>query len=111
MSDNRPRRQSVWPSAPATLALGPLRVACAALALPLLLSACQPEADASPPRPRPVRTITVERSAAGVPVTLTGRVEAEDEVKLGFRIAGRALENNRKLGDRVAAGQVVARLE
>jgi len=111
MTHDRPRRQSVWPSAcPATFALAPLRVAFA-LALPLLLSACQPEADASPPRPRPVRTITVERSAAGMPVTLTGRIEAEDEVRLGFRIAGRVLENNNKLGDRVAAGQVVARLE
>jgi membrane fusion protein, multidrug efflux system len=58
-----------------------------------------------------VRTITVERNAAGVPVTLTGRIEAEDEVKLGFRIAGRVLENNNKQGDRVKAGQVVARLE
>jgi multidrug efflux pump subunit AcrA (membrane-fusion protein) len=58
-----------------------------------------------------VRTITVERSAAGMPVTLTGRIEAEDEVRLGFRIAGRVLENNNKLGDRVEAGQIVARLE
>ena len=82
MTHNRPRRQNVWPSAcPAIVALAPLQVACAALALPLLLSACQPEVDTSPPRPRPVRTITVERSAAGVPVTLTGRIEAEEDRK------------------------------
>ena len=30
---------------------------------------------------------------------------------LGFRISGRVLENDRKLGDRIEAGQVVARLE
>jgi RND family efflux transporter MFP subunit len=44
-------------------------------------------------------------------VTLTGRIEAEDEVTLGFRIAGRVLENSRKLGDQITPGQVVARLE
>jgi RND family efflux transporter MFP subunit len=44
-------------------------------------------------------------------VVLTGRIEAEDEVTLGFRIAGRVLENQSKLGDQVKPGQVVARLE
>ena len=46
-----------------------------------------------------------------MPVTLTGRIEAEDEVALAFRISGRVLENDLKLGDRVQPGQVVARLE
>jgi RND family efflux transporter MFP subunit len=46
-----------------------------------------------------------------VPVTLTGRIEAEDEVALAFRISGRLLENDRMLGDRLEPGQVVARLE
>jgi RND family efflux transporter MFP subunit len=58
-----------------------------------------------------VRTVTVERREAGTPITLTGRLEAEDEVALGFRIAGRVLENGGKLGDRVMPGQVLARLE
>jgi membrane fusion protein, multidrug efflux system len=43
--------------------------------------------------------------------SLTGRIEAEDEVALAFRISGRVMENDRKLGDRIEAGQVVARLE
>jgi RND family efflux transporter MFP subunit len=42
---------------------------------------------------------------------LTGRIEAKDEVALGFRISGRLLENKAKLGDRVKPGQVIARLE
>jgi membrane fusion protein, multidrug efflux system len=88
-----------------------LRDALAILLLPTMLMACQPEADISAPEPRPVRTVTVEKREAGVPITLTGRIEAEDEVTLGFRIAGRILENNNKLGDRVEPGQVVARLE
>jgi membrane fusion protein, multidrug efflux system len=79
--------------------------------LPLLFVGCQPEAETAAPEARPVRTVTVERREAGVPITLTGRIEAEDEVTLAFRIAGRVLENDRKLGDRVQPGQVVARLE
>ena len=87
------------------------RTALAVLLLPTMLAACQPETDVAAPEPRPVRTVTVEKREAGVPITLTGRIEAEDEVTLGFRIAGRILENNNKLGDRVEPGQVVARLE
>jgi RND family efflux transporter MFP subunit len=83
----------------------------AALLLPTMLVACQPEADVGAREPRPVRTVTVEKRAAGAPITLTGHIEAEDEVTLGFRIAGRVLENDNKLGDRVEPGQVVARLE
>ncbi len=76
-----------------------------------LLGACQPEAEAVPPEPRPVRTVAVERSEAVVEKTLAGRIEAHDEVGLGFRIAGRIKENDLKLGDRVEPGQVLARLE
>jgi len=77
----------------------------------LFAGACQPEADNAVPKARPVRGIAVERREAAVPVTLTGRIEAEDEAALGFRIAGRIIENNLKLGDRVEAGQLLARLE
>ena len=83
----------------------------AALALSAIVSGCSPETDVAAPQPRPVRTATVEQRAAGTPVTLTGRIEAEDEVALAFRISGRVLENDRRLGDRLEAGQLVARLE
>jgi membrane fusion protein, multidrug efflux system len=89
----------------------PPLIALAALALPAMLAACQPEVEKAEPEVRPVRTVTVERREAGVPVTLTGRIEAEDEVTLAFRISGRIVESNGKLGDRLQAGQVVARLE
>jgi RND family efflux transporter MFP subunit len=46
-----------------------------------------------------------------MPLTFTGRIEAEDEVSVAFRIAGRLLANDTKIGDRVEAGQVLARLE
>jgi membrane fusion protein, multidrug efflux system len=76
-----------------------------------LLVACQRETETAAPQARPVRTVTVEKREAGTPLTFTGRIEAEDEVSLSFRIAGRLLENNGKLGDRVQPGQIVARLE
>lgn len=60
---------------------------------------------------RPVRTMTVDKRDGGAPVVLTGRIEAENEAALAFRISGRVIENNMKLGDRVRPGQVVARLE
>ena len=82
-----------------------------ALTLPAGLAACQPQSDTSAPEIRPVRTITIAKREAGIPITLTGRVEAEDEVALAFRISGRLLENSARLGDRLEAGQLVARLE
>ena len=83
----------------------------AALVALVVVSGCSKESQTAAPQPRPVRTVTVEQRAAGATVTLTGRIEAEDEVALAFRISGRVLENDRKLGDRIEAGQVVARLE
>ena len=83
----------------------------AALVLAAVISGCSPQTDTTAPQPRPVRTATVEQREAGAPITLTGRIEAEDEVALAFRISGRVLESDRKLGDRLEPGQVVARLE
>jgi RND family efflux transporter MFP subunit len=81
------------------------------LVTPLILSACQKHEEAAAPEARPVRTVTVEKSEAGTPISMTGRIEAKDEVNLAFRIAGRLQENNLRQGDRVDADQVVARLE
>ena len=81
------------------------------LIVPALLAACQRETETAAPVARPVRTTIVEKSKAGTPLTFTGRIEAEDEVSLSFRIGGRLLENSGRLGDRIERGQVVARLE
>src|SRR5262245_17939805 len=85
--------------------------ALAAAALVASLAACGEAEKAEAPQIRPVRTVTVEKHEAGTPVTLTGRIEAEDEVALSFRISGRILESNLKVGDRLQPGQLVARLE
>lgn len=76
-----------------------------------LVIACQQETDKTASAPRPVRGVTIEPRESTVPVTLTGRIEAEDEVAFGFRIAGRIAGNDLKLGDRVEPGQVLARLD
>src|SRR5215475_10903136 len=83
----------------------------AALATATLLAACEQQMPAAKPDVRPVRALTVEKRAAGEPVILTGRIEAEDEVNLAFRISGRVLKRELNTGDQVKAGQVVARLE
>lgn len=75
------------------------------------LGGCGQEAKTEPPQARPVRTVTIEKREAGVPITLTGRIEAEDEVAFSFRISGRLLQSDLKIGDRLQPGQLVARLE
>jgi membrane fusion protein, multidrug efflux system len=82
----------------------------AMLAVAMLLAGCQEPAP-PPPEARPVRTVTVERRAGGEPVSLTGQIRAQDEVSLAFRIDGRMLERRVNIGDRVRAGQLVARLD
>lgn len=72
---------------------------------------CGQEAEDSPVEARPVRTMTVTKQEAGIPIVLTGRIEAQDQAALGFRISGRMIERPVNVGDRVAAGQVIGRLE
>lgn len=83
----------------------------ALLALVPLLAACEREAEAPPPAPRLVRSIEIEKRQVAETMTLTGRIEAEDEAPLAFRIGGRVLENNGTLGQRLTGGDLVARLE
>jgi len=87
------------------------KIALIVFVLPTMLATCGSEIETVAPAPRAVRTVTAERHEAGIPLLLTGRIEAEDEVALGFRISGRLIENTMKLGDRVEAGQIIARLE
>jgi len=85
--------------------------ALAACAMLALLAACRPAEEPAPEAPRPVRTVAIEKLAGGETVTLTGRIEAQEEVSLAFRVGGRMIERSVNVGDRVEAGQRVARLE
>jgi len=90
--------------------LGVRGIAALVMVLPLL-AACKQEAEAPPAPPRQVRTTVIAEIEGATTVNLTGRIEAEDEVPLAFRIGGRLLENGGKLGERLQAGDLVARLE
>ena len=77
----------------------------------MLLAACSAEEEAAAPEIRPVRVVSVQELSGGETISLTGTVQAENEVNLAFRIGGRLVERLVSVGDRVAPGQVVARLD
>ena len=80
-------------------------------AVALALASCKPDTKAQAPEVRPVRTVTATRGEASEAVVLTGHVQAEDEPALAFRIAGRVIERPVNVGERVKAGQVLAKLD
>ncbi len=75
------------------------------------LSACE---EAPPPPsepPRPVRVATAEPRSGGQVIALAGTIQAQSEALLAFRIQGRMTDRLVNVGDRVQAGQVLARLD
>jgi RND family efflux transporter MFP subunit len=82
----------------------------AALLGGLLVGACEEETVQSSP-PRPVRTAIVELTADVDQLSLTGVIQSRDQVDLAFRIGGILVERKVSLGDRVAVGETVARLQ
>ncbi|VTZ26438.1 RND family efflux transporter, MFP subunit [Methylocella tundrae] len=80
-------------------------------AFALLLAGCKQEREAKAPEPRPVRTVTVEKSEVGETVVLTGQILAENEASLAFRIGGRIIERLAGVGDHVEPDQVLAKLD
>jgi membrane fusion protein, multidrug efflux system len=63
-------------------------------AIALLLVGCKQETKTEAPQPRPVRTVTAEKSEIGQSVVLTGQIQAEKETALAFRIGGRIIERS-----------------
>lgn len=60
---------------------------------------------------RPVRYARVEYKRINQPLSLTGEIAAKNNVALSFRVDGKMTERLLSLGDKVVAGQVVARLD
>jgi RND family efflux transporter MFP subunit len=83
-------------------------LACAALAL---LAACGRSEETAAPEVRPVRVVTIAERAAGDVVALTGTVQAQTQINLSFRIDGRMLDRLANVGDNLAPGKLVARLD
>ena len=76
-----------------------------------LIVGCQREVEKPAPEIRPVRTLTIEKRAAGGTVAITGNVQAQNEVNQSFRIDGRLIERLVDVGDNVRNGQLIARLD
>jgi len=81
--------------------------------LPLMLAACQAEPPPAPraEAPRPVQVAEIALMRAETGLAWTGTVRARHEVDLGFRAGGRIAERLVELGERVEAGQPLARLD
>ncbi|HTT02671.1 MAG TPA: efflux RND transporter periplasmic adaptor subunit [Steroidobacteraceae bacterium] len=60
---------------------------------------------------RPVQTAVIHYGTTGEPVSLTGQIQAQNQTNLAFRIGGRLIERRASLGDSVAQGELVARID
>lgn len=76
----------------------------------LLLTACS-EPPAPPAVVKPVFVTTVTQATSAQTRTFTSVVRARVETELGFRTGGKVVERVVEVGDRVKAGQVLARLD
>ena len=82
----------------------------ALVALAAAVSGCGRE-QASAPAPRPVVARPAQADAALPAWTLPGEVQARYSTPLSFRVGGKIIERQVRLGDTVKPGQVVARLD
>lgn len=79
--------------------------------LAALMAACQ---EASPPPPKLHTPVSIQTAASGdvaQTVRIAGALEARSATALGFRVGGRVVERFAEVGDRVRAGQRLARLD
>jgi RND family efflux transporter MFP subunit len=82
-----------------------------ALAAALLLAACSAETAPAPRAERPVQVQSVAFQAEDAARDFVGVVRARYETDLGFRVGGKMVARPVNMGDRVHAGDVVARLD
>lgn len=81
-----------------------------ALAAAVLLAACSRPAPPEEPV-RSVKLLTVGVGALQSSLEYSGEVRARVESRLGFRVAGKIVQRQAELGQRVKAGQVLAQLD
>jgi len=77
----------------------------------LVLASCKPDSKVEAPEIRPVRTVIAAKGESAETVVLTGHIQADDEPSFAFRLGGRVIERPVNVGDRVKAGQVLAKLD
>ena len=83
----------------------------AVLAATLLLAACQAETAPAPRAERPVQVQSVAFEAEDAARDFVGVVRARYETDLGFRVAGKIVERLVNIGDSIAPGMTLARLD
>ena len=77
----------------------------------LCVAGCQKQAEIQPEPPRPVKTAAVTASAETRAIVLSGSVKARVESALGFRVAGKIIDRKVDIGQRIAQGEILARLD
>ncbi len=87
-----------------------LAATAAAAALAGLLAGCS-RTEPAPEPMRSVKLVTVGAEPLHAQLEYAGEVRARIESRLGFRVAGKISERQAQLGQRVAAGQVLAQLD
>ncbi|PJI39832.1 MAG: efflux transporter periplasmic adaptor subunit [Rhizobium sp.] len=84
--------------------------------LPLLLVAtlagCSAETAETPKEPvRPVKVVEIAPAATTRELSYSGAVRARSEAPAGFRVGGKIVDRQVDIGDRVVAGDVLARID
>ena len=88
----------------------PLLPIALTVALAVALAACtRPEP--APEPVRAVRTMVVQPSSSAASSEFAAEVKARTESRLGFRVPGKVIARAAEVGQRVKAGQVLARLD
>ena len=82
-----------------------------AFAMLLVLAGCEASTAPAVKSKRPVQVQRVSFTNESSPREFVGVVRARHEIDLGFRVAGKIVNRMVNVGDRVRAGDVVARLD
>ncbi|NKN35930.1 efflux RND transporter periplasmic adaptor subunit [Agrobacterium sp. a22-2] len=75
------------------------------------LTACAPQEKAHEKEVRHVETVVVKTEPLSETISTTGEISARVQSDLSFRTSGRIIERLVDVGDRVKAGQVLARID
>ncbi|MBA8880141.1 efflux RND transporter periplasmic adaptor subunit [Phyllobacterium myrsinacearum] len=76
-----------------------------------LLAGCQPEKAAEQKPPAPVNAAKVEFTDYSQSVSVSGEIRAKIDSNLSFRVSGKVTQRLVDVGDHVAAGDVLARID
>ncbi|SIQ97275.1 RND family efflux transporter, MFP subunit [Rhizobium sp. RU20A] len=82
-----------------------------ALSAAVLAGCTEEKAEAPAPVIRPVKVVEVAGSEGERKLDYSGRIRARSEMALGFRVPGKITERPVNIGDRVKAGDVLARID